>query len=140
MELNNNARSRCWCFTLNNHTENEVAHLHGNIFEACIDFAAQEEISESGTPHIQGYLHFQHAKSFQFMKDSLPRAHFEPARKWQAARQYCLKSKSRNGRQWEKNKKVNWVKPTWEEYFAEFQEWHNRRYPNGMRLRGDPYE
>ncbi len=137
MELDLKRRSRCWCFTLNNHTENEVAHLLDNIFEACIDFAAQEEQTVHGIPHIQGYLCFQHQKSFQFMKDSLPRAHFEAARKWQAARQYCLKTKTRCGRRWEKNKKVTWVKPTWEEYFAEFQEWHNRRYPNGMHLSGD---
>ncbi len=132
MELDLTERSRCWCFTLNNHTEDEVTHLHTNIFEACIDFAAQEEMSRSGTPHIQGYLHFQHAKSKGFMRASMPRAHFERARKWQAAKAYCLKTKTRDGRRWEKNKHhANaWSKPTLDEFMTAAIAWFHAKYPS----------
>lgn len=123
-----NPRCRCWCFTLNNYSEDEVTQLH-TTFELCADFAAQEEISKEGTPHIQGYLYFKDAKTFTCVKALIPRAHIETARKAVAARIYCLKKRSRNGRQWSKQAPVNkWVKPTVEEFMAAAMSWYVKKY------------
>lgn len=38
-----------------------------------------KEVGDSGTPHLQGYIHFVNPRSFDFMKRYLPRAHIEVA-------------------------------------------------------------
>jgi len=52
-------QSKRWCFTFNNHTENEC-YKNGDVFrvlkEKCILAIVGEEIGESGTPHLQGYI------------------------------------------------------------------------------------
>jgi len=67
--------SRGWCYTLNNYTEEErdalralksVYHVFGY------------ERGEEGTPHLQGYVHFQHQKTLSAVKKIMPRAHLEP--------------------------------------------------------------
>lgn len=94
------SRYRCWCFTLNNYTEDEVTHLL-NIFDTlCKDYAAQEEISQTGTPHIQGYLYFNNNRTFTAVRALLPRAHVERARKAIAAKKYCIKNATHVGRRW----------------------------------------
>ena len=68
-------RSRGWCFTLNNYTDEE--------YQRCIDVTCQyivvgKEIGESGTPHLQGYIHYKEAVPMSRVKRDLSvRAHVE---------------------------------------------------------------
>ena len=48
-----------WRFTLNNYTESEYCSIVPTIRELCEWGIMAKEIGESGTPHIQGALHFK---------------------------------------------------------------------------------
>jgi len=67
-------RSRNWCFTLNNWTEEE--------FEAikkieCRYMIVGEEYSKEGTPHLQGFIIYKNARTFKEIKSTIPKAHIE---------------------------------------------------------------
>lgn len=58
-------QQRNWCFTLNNYTESEVDSIPDSIGRpfgkgsepnAIVFVGVAEEVGESGTPHLQGYL------------------------------------------------------------------------------------
>lgn len=69
--------SRGWCFTLNNYTSCEHAELLGaESVYLCIG----EEVGESGTPHLQGYIYFRTEKSLRQCRLLSDRAHWEIAR------------------------------------------------------------
>lgn len=71
------SRSRSWCFTLNNYTENDVKMLNQ---VQCQYIVFGYEIGESGTPHLQGYIYFDDAKTLSTLKKKIHKtAHFEPA-------------------------------------------------------------
>lgn len=75
--VNNNKRSRAWCFTLNNYTEEEVKSLDTL---KCRYLIYGREVGDEGTPHLQGYVYFNTLKSFKQVKKLLLRAHLEEAR------------------------------------------------------------
>lgn len=57
-------KSRNWCFTLNNYTEFEIRTLKEAIERNKYRFICWGyEVSESGTPHLQGYLELHGAKT-----------------------------------------------------------------------------
>lgn len=92
-----NARSRAWCFTLNNYTVEDISQIQrfGGIL------VMQEEMGEKGTPHLQGVIRFNEKKSFGQMRDlgaflSKP-WHLEVCKNWIASRQYCSKESTRIG-------------------------------------------
>lgn len=65
--------NREWCFTINNWTEtdyNQAVEMKNDA--RYLIFA--KEIGEQGTPHLQGYVYFDNAKSLKRMKKYLPRA------------------------------------------------------------------
>lgn len=67
-----------WCFTLNNYTSNDIDafKFHSSKYKKCI---IGEEIGESGTPHLQGYIYFNtKLRPLSLFKDL--GAHFEKAR------------------------------------------------------------
>jgi len=72
-------RSRAWCFTLNNYTEDEEQHFvdmegHKQLKYMIIG----KEVGEEGTPHLQGYIVFQNQKTFDQAKKLISlRAHIE---------------------------------------------------------------
>uniref|UniRef100_A0AAU6S516 Replication-associated protein n=1 Tax=Barbastella barbastellus feces associated circovirus 2 TaxID=3139968 RepID=A0AAU6S516_9CIRC len=70
-----------WCFTLNNPTPEEkdvVAGLDTDLFKYII---VGQEVGESGTPHLQGFVNLKKKKTLKSMKSLISnRAHFEPAR------------------------------------------------------------
>lgn len=70
-------RSRAWCFTLNNYTEEDVITFHDLECEYII---VGKEMGESGTPHLQGYVYFANARSFASMKKLNGKTHFEKAK------------------------------------------------------------
>lgn len=85
-----------WCFTINNHTKEELLNLLKEL-STSEAYALQEEKGECGTPHIQGCVCYKWQKSFEQMKKILPRAHIEKCKQWNAATEYCMKDETRNG-------------------------------------------
>jgi len=69
-------RSRGWCFTLNNPIDGDEEH----IFAAPARYVTfGREVGQHGTPHLQGYIHFDHPQRLQGVKAMLPRnPHLEP--------------------------------------------------------------
>jgi len=65
-----------WCFTLNNYTESEVDRIRKL---ECKYLVFGFELGESGTPHLQGYIHYDRSMRFNHVQRDLPRAHIEPA-------------------------------------------------------------
>lgn len=88
-----NQKSRGWCFTINNPGSfDEIDEECIRNFNAFQYMIIGNEKGEEGTPHHQGYVHFKHPVSFNYMKTALPRAHIE-LRKGspQQAIEYCKK-------------------------------------------------
>lgn len=89
-------RSRGWALTLNNYTEDEVTQLH-MCFESdskCEFWILGREIGEEGTPHIQGYVYWLNARTFNSVRETLnnERIHIEKAKAGpQQNRSYCAK-------------------------------------------------
>lgn len=72
------SRSRNWCFTINNFTDEEII-ICDEI--ECTYIIYGDEIGDSGTPHLQGYLEFKDAKSLTSVRKLLGgRAHLETRR------------------------------------------------------------
>lgn len=71
-------RSRKWCFTVNNYTEEE----YDTITQALLGskYVIGKEVGANGTPHLQGYVEWNNPMSFSSMKKKLPRAHIEKAK------------------------------------------------------------
>lgn len=67
------SKSRGWCFTLNNWTQEEYDAL-SRLEPEYIVYG--KEVGESGTPHLQGYLHFANPRVMP--KKLIHRAHWEP--------------------------------------------------------------
>lgn len=82
-------KSRCFCFTLNNYTEEEI--LAVKEWE-CKYLIFGKEVGESGTPHLQGYVSFANQKTLSALKKYSDRAHWEIARGTpKQASEYCEK-------------------------------------------------
>lgn len=84
-------RSRNWCFTLNNYTKEEYEYIKCVV---CTYLVVGEEVGESGTPHLQGYIEFENARAMSGVKKVLAndRVHLEPRRgSSRQASDYCKK-------------------------------------------------
>lgn len=73
-------KSRGWVFTVNNWTPEQFTRLSGLLDNTggivkYIIFA--KEVGESGTPHLQGYVHFMNARRFTSVRRLLTEAHVE---------------------------------------------------------------
>lgn len=77
------------CFTLNNYTDAQIETIKEID---CNYMVFGEEIGESKTPHLQGYIEFPNSRSFASIKSDLYNAHIE-ARRGTAkqASDYCKK-------------------------------------------------
>jgi len=84
------ARSRSFVFTLNNYTSEEVELV--KAWE-CVYLIFGKEVGEKGTPHLQGYVSFQNAKTLATLKKKFhARAHWEIAQGTpKQASEYCEK-------------------------------------------------
>lgn len=58
-------RARGWCFTHNNYTEEEYDKW--KTIE-CVYLVIGREVGEQGTPHLQGYVYFENAKTLSACK------------------------------------------------------------------------
>lgn len=74
----NDIRTKRWCFTLNNPTEEERDKLSGMECEYII--YGDEIAPKTGTPHLQGYVVFKNVKRFKTLKNFNERIHWEAAR------------------------------------------------------------
>lgn len=92
-------RSRSWCFTLNNYSENQITQLHTLFSNNEIEFIFQEEIGEKKTPHLQGTFKMKFGKTFSAVKKmiGINEIHLEKCRSWEQSIKYCSKQESRNG-------------------------------------------
>lgn len=79
---------RGWCFTLNNWTQEDLAVIP-SWGRYCV---VGEEVGDSGTPHLQGYLELPKLHRLGGLKKLCPRAHWEPrVGTRDQARAYCMK-------------------------------------------------
>lgn len=85
-------RSRAWCFTdfdIDKYDEDFTANL-SHISSYLV--LGKEQCPQTQRMHIQGYIRFANARSFQAMTKLLVGAHLEPARgSPESNREYCLK-------------------------------------------------
>jgi len=86
--------SRRWVFTVNN--PSELLELDGWGVTACV---YQEEVGESGTHHLQGYVKFETSRRAAYVERVLGgHAHLEHARGSHAeCIEYCTKVDTRVG-------------------------------------------
>lgn len=74
------ARTRNYCLTLNNYTEEEYESLFTALGDKVNYLIVGKEVGESGTPHLQCYLQWFHGKTFSATKKLLgKRFHIEQA-------------------------------------------------------------
>lgn len=90
-------QSRNWIFTLNNHSSVDVPLTLPN----CRFVTWQEEIGESGTKHLQGYVIFKSPTRLSACKKYFPTAHWEIRQgTHQEAVNYCNKTDTRVSGPW----------------------------------------
>lgn len=90
-------RSRNWFFTLNNYTPKDIAILD-TLFQAeCVKYCFQEELSASGTPHLQGTCVYKNARMFTAMRAINSKIHWETTKNVTKSFEYCSKPETRNG-------------------------------------------
>lgn len=84
-------RSRGWAFTWNNFQDDDTM-THQKLQNVGDKIIFQEEISKSGTPHLQGYVYWKNPKSLKAARTAVKgKIHLEAARNDIAAAKYCEK-------------------------------------------------
>lgn len=89
-------QAKHWCFTINNPSADQLAHV-GSLPETLpedVQFVVVgQEVGETGTPHLQGYVELFVKRRLKWVKDNIDQtAHFEVRRgPREAARDYCCK-------------------------------------------------
>lgn len=89
--------------TWNNYTECDIIKLESYLKQYASKWAIQEEVCPTtGTPHLQGSIHFKNTKLCKTLASDLKGSFWRPTAKEESADMYCLKKESRkpNGRQW----------------------------------------
>ena len=89
---------RGYSYTINNYTETDVNQVLA-LSKLSSYTVYSYEIGETGTPHIQGYSYFKNPRSFNTIKEALPRAHIEVSEGTQAENKiYCIGPYSKDGK------------------------------------------
>lgn len=79
--LKSPSRSRKWCFTLHNYTDDEVNSINYHLKHAKCEYVYGKEVGWTGeVPHLQGFIQYKSQRTFQQMKKVMPRAHLESAK------------------------------------------------------------
>lgn len=73
-----NGRSRSWCFTTNNYSEQQIEQL--GLLECRYLLYGKELGSQTGTRHLQGYVVFKNAHRFNTVRGLLPGSSIRIAR------------------------------------------------------------
>jgi len=85
-------RSRGWAFTVNNYSEDDKAMVMALADEATYLVAGYEVGKKTGTPHLQGYVHFANARTYMSLRKKVPQGFFQKARGTGVQNQaYCKK-------------------------------------------------
>lgn len=92
-----------WFFTWNNHTEENIKQLLESLETHCFRWRFEEEIGESGTPHLQGVCSVKKEKGIRWSEFKLPNTiHWEKVINVESASKYCNKDFISSGaRKWE---------------------------------------
>lgn len=87
------SRAKYWCFTVNNPTTDERAKIVALEDEDAVEYLVfGNEVGESGTPHLQGFVAFSTRVRLTQVKQSVSaRGHFEVAKFPEKAAEYCKK-------------------------------------------------
>lgn len=89
------SRAKAWVFTLNNYNAADLERFRSLCAPGgCTQYGVVgEEVGESGTPHLQGYVYFTTKRSLRQVRDLLGgRVHLEIARgNPRQASEYCKK-------------------------------------------------
>eukprot|EP00798_Chlamydomonas_sp_ICE-L_P018616 gene18616-25130_t len=82
-------KSRNWCFTLNNYSDEDVALIaQWNVKYVVFG----REIGEEGTPHLQGFVIMKNKGRLASMKKLHATAHWEICKgNWEQNYDYCTK-------------------------------------------------
>lgn len=88
-DCNTKIRSRAWCFTWNNYSENDIKYLENLFTEDKYIFG--EEVGTLGTKHLQGAVMFKNPRHFGGVKKILEKCHIEKCISWMASIKYCSK-------------------------------------------------
>lgn len=84
-------RARSWFFTWNNYTEEKLEKFTQWCKMYKCKFVMQREKGEkTGTPHIQGCVYFDNARTRNSLREKWP-WYWEPCKNWEAAKKYCSK-------------------------------------------------
>lgn len=87
-----NTRSRGWCFTVQNPTDDDMA-LVSSLFEddhnATYLIIGDEIAPRSGTPHLQCYIYYTNKVSFSQITERLPGVHVEDQKAKKNVEAYC---------------------------------------------------
>lgn len=94
--VGNNIRKRAWMLTINNPEESDIDSINKQYeLDGTIDLIGQHEIGENDTEHIQLFINWKNAKTFNQVKKLFPRAHIEPANDIIKSAKYCMKENTR---------------------------------------------
>lgn len=92
-------KHRAWLFVINNWTASDEFAVSALMKKSVIYGISGKEVGKKGTPHLQSYVRFKDAQSFDWMKKQLTRAHLKVAKGSDKANQkYC--SKDHDFREW----------------------------------------
>lgn len=87
--FNYRMRSRGWCFTRNNYTDEDLGYCIVCPYRYIV---VGFEEGEKGTPHLQGYVYFDNARWFDSVKKMFPKFHIEAQKgSFEEAVEYCKK-------------------------------------------------
>lgn len=91
-----------WFLTWNNYPEQieQIEQWINVMKHECDWFVIQEEVGESGTPHLQGSLKLKKRQRRTQLSRINTKVHWEPTKCLFKANEYCSKEATRNGQQW----------------------------------------
>lgn len=91
--------TKLFFITWNNYKKESIKKLI--TLSKVIKYAIQEEMAESGTPHLQGCIVFSKRRTFEWLRRQTGKdCHWEAARNIAACAEYCTKLETRDGKQW----------------------------------------
>ncbi len=91
-------RVRKWCFTENN----PKVENYTNYIGFAKKYIFQLEEGENKTPHLQGVIELENAKTLKALSKLMPRARLSPCRDWKSSVLYCQKADGRLDGPWAK--------------------------------------
>lgn len=91
------APRKYWCFTLNNYLPTDPHLLETLMKHEVSWYIFQEEVGESGTPHLQGAIALLREQRLSALKKWNPKIHWQPAKSATASMTYCQKYQSGTG-------------------------------------------